>query len=31
MKLMTKVHRDHGGSDWFAKELNAAKGLVVEQ
>jgi type IV secretion system protein VirD4 len=31
LNLMTKVHPDHGGSDYFAKELNAAKDLLIEQ
>jgi len=29
LKLMTKVHPDHGGSNYFAKELNAAKALLI--
>jgi type IV secretion system protein VirD4 len=31
LNLMPKVHPDHGGSDYFAKELNAAKALLTGQ
>jgi DnaJ-class molecular chaperone len=31
LNLMSKVHPDHGGSSYFAKELNAAKALLMEQ
>src|SRR5260370_5224001 len=31
MNLMTKVHPDHGGSDFFAKELNPAQALLTGQ
>ena len=31
LNLMTKVHPDHGGSDYFAEELNAAKALLMGQ
>jgi curved DNA-binding protein CbpA len=29
LKLMTKVHPDHGGSNYFAKELNAARAVLL--
>lgn len=29
LKLMSKVHPDHGGSNHFAKELNAAKEILM--
>jgi len=31
LNLMTKVHPDHGGSEYFAKELNVAKDLLMAQ
>ena len=27
--LMSKVHPDHGGSNYFAKELNAARAVLM--
>jgi hypothetical protein len=27
--IMSKVHPDHGGSNYFAKELNAAKPVLM--
>jgi type IV secretory pathway TraG/TraD family ATPase VirD4 len=29
LHLMSKVHPDHGGSNYFAKELNAAKAVLM--
>ena len=29
LKLMSKVHPDHGGSNYFAKELNAAREILL--
>ncbi len=31
LSLMSKVHPDHGGSSYFAKELNAARTLLTGQ
>jgi hypothetical protein len=31
MNLISKVHRDHGGLDCFAKEPNATNGLLMER
>jgi DnaJ-class molecular chaperone len=28
-RLMSKVHPDHGGTNHFAKELNAAKAVLM--
>jgi DnaJ-class molecular chaperone len=29
LRLMQKVHPDHGGSTYFSKELNAAKAVLL--
>jgi DnaJ domain len=29
LNLMSKVHPDHGGSNYFAKELNAAREILL--
>jgi type IV secretory pathway TraG/TraD family ATPase VirD4 len=31
LRLMNKVHPDHGGSSYFSKELNAARDLLLGQ